>query len=91
VSEIKVETPSEEKLKKLGVEDWAPWERGPSSFDWEYEAPETAYILEGKAQIKTEFGQKLEIGKGDLVRFPQGLKCSWHILKRIRKLYAFLE
>jgi hypothetical protein len=89
--EIRIERPNSERLKKLGIENWAPWECEPSKFDWEYETPETAYLLEGRAKIKTESGQEVEINSGDLVHFPQGLKCNWRVLKRIRKLYAFLE
>jgi hypothetical protein len=85
---IEVKRPSEEELKRLGVESWSPWECEPSEFDWEYFSMETAYILEGKASIKTDEGEVL-IQKGDLVRFPKGLKCNWHVLEKIRKVYTF--
>lgn len=90
MSEIKIEKPSKEKLKNLGIESWSPWECEPSSFDWEYDADETAYIFEGKVIVKTPAGET-EIKKGDLVRFPKGLKCTWIVKEKIRKVYTFDE
>ena len=37
MSEIKVEKPSEEKLKQLGVSQWPIWEKEVSKFDWYYD------------------------------------------------------
>ncbi|MBD3272612.1 MAG: DUF861 domain-containing protein [Elusimicrobia bacterium] len=89
MAEIKVEKPSEKKLVDLGVKNWSPWECEPSEFDWEYASNETAYLYEGKVIIKTSGGEKVEINAGDLVFFPKGLKCSWHVLQRVRKVYKF--
>lgn len=86
--EIKVEKPSEEELKSLGVDKWHPWECEPMSFDWEYSCDETAYVLEGQVKVETPTGE-VEINKGDLVHFPKGLKCKWNVLKKIRKVYTF--
>ncbi|MEW6096446.1 MAG: cupin domain-containing protein [bacterium] len=86
--EIKVEKPSQEKLNSLGVDNWSPWECPPKSFDWEYPCDETAYVLEGKVKIDTPNGE-VEINKGDLVHFPQGLKCKWNVIEKIRKVYTF--
>jgi hypothetical protein len=86
MEEIKIEKPSKERLNELGVDGWSPWECEPSTFDWEYTTAEQAYVLEGKVKVKTEGGEVL-IQKGDLVRFPKGLKCTWQVLERIRKVY----
>ena len=88
MSEIKIERPSEEKLKSLGIEKWSPWECEPSTFDWEYDTDETCYVLEGRVKVKTTSGE-VEINKGDLVCFPKGLKCTWNVIQRIRKVYTF--
>ncbi|MDI6704593.1 MAG: cupin domain-containing protein [bacterium] len=88
MAEIKIEKVSKEELDSLGVSNWSPWECEPSTFDWEYTFPETAYILEGKVKIKTEKGE-VEISKGDLVHFPKGLKCRWDVIEKIRKVYTF--
>lgn len=88
MSEIKVEKASEEKLKSLGVDSWSPWECDPSTFDWEYDTDERAYVLEGKVKVKTPTGE-VEINKGDLVLFPKGLKCTWNVVEKIRKVYRF--
>jgi uncharacterized cupin superfamily protein len=33
----------------------------------------------------------VEFGKGDLVTFPEGMSCKWHVVERIRKRYTFDE
>jgi len=89
MAEIKIEQPDEKKLKTLGVENWSPWECEPSSFDWEYDSDERAYVLEGKVRVIPEGGPPVEIGKGDLVLFPKGMKCRWEVQEKIRKVYRF--
>ena len=88
MSEIKIEVPTKEKLKALDVKNWSPWECEPSTFDWEYDCNETAYVLEGKVKVKTTSGE-VEIKKGDLVHFPKGLQCTWNVIEKIRKVYTF--
>ena len=85
---IKVERPTKEQLQQLNVKDWSPWECEPSTFDWEYDSDETAYVLEGKVRVKTT-EEDVEINKGDLVTFPKGMKCTWNVLEKIRKVYTF--
>ncbi|MEW5766640.1 MAG: cupin domain-containing protein [bacterium] len=88
MSEIKVEKPDQEKLKSLGVDHWSPWECEPSTFPWEYPADETAYVLEGKVKVQTPGGE-VEIKAGDLAHFPKGLKCTWNVVEKIRKVYTY--
>jgi len=38
--------------------------------------------------VKTPDGE-VEFGKGDLVTFPEGLKCTWNVIEKIRKVYKF--
>ena len=83
---VKVERPSEEQLRALGVENWAPWDCEPSVFDWQYDCEETAYILEGKVTVSCPEGT-VELGAGDLVTFPAGLRCTWRVKEKIRKVY----
>ena len=45
-------------------------------------------MLEGKVVVKTDSGE-VEINKGDLVKFPKGLKCTWDVKKTIKKVYTF--
>lgn len=86
--QIKVEKPAKEKLEMLRVNEWSLWECDPSTFDWEYSDDETCYILEGKVKVKT-FTEEIEINKGDLVLFPKGLRCTWNVIEKIRKVYKF--
>lgn len=88
MKKIKVEKPSKEKLEALAINNWSPWECEPSTFEWQYDEDETCYILEGKAKIKTAT-EEIEINKGDLVKFPKGLKCTWRIEEKIKKVYKF--
>jgi hypothetical protein len=88
MAEIRIERPTEEKLKSLNIESWSPWECEPSTFDWEYDSEETAYVFEGKVKVKTPSGI-VEVKKGDLVTFPKGLKCTWEVVDKIRKVYTF--
>ena len=85
---IKIEKPDEQKLNSLGVKSWSSWECDTSTFDWEYDSDEVCYILEGKVKVKTS-EEEVEINKGDLVTFPKGLKCTWNVLNKIRKVYTF--
>ncbi len=87
MSEIKISHPSKEDLDKLGIDNWSSWECNPSEFDWHYPDRETAYVFKGKVMVTTNDGKKVEIGRGDLVVFPKGLKCHWRVLERIEKVY----
>lgn len=88
MQKITVEVPSKEKLAKLNIKNWSPWECEPSTFDWEYESDEVAYVFEGRVKVKTDDGE-VEIKKGDLVRFPKGLRCQWNVIEKIKKVYRF--
>ena len=85
---IRIEKPSPDKLESLEVDSWGRWECEPSTFDWEYGTDERAYVLEGKVKVKTHTDE-VEINKGDIVLFPKGLKCTWNVIEKIRKVYRF--
>jgi uncharacterized cupin superfamily protein len=82
----KVKKPSEEEQQE--AESWPIWEKGASKFPWVYDVQETCLILEGNAIVQTPEGI-FEFGAGDYVVFPEGLKCTWEIKKKIRKHYNF--
>ena len=63
------------------------WEKEASVFDWVYDEPETALVIEGKVRVTDEDGQICEFGPGDLVTFPAGLSCRWEVIEPIRKHY----
>ena len=85
---VLVEKPTNEKLNTLKVFSWPIWTKGVSSFGWDYGEKEICYFLEGEATVKTPDGEVV-FGQGDLVTFPQGLKCVWNIKKAVRKHYKF--
>jgi uncharacterized cupin superfamily protein len=83
-----VEKPTDQKLKALNLFTWPIWSKEVSSFDWYYDEKEICYFLEGEVTVKTPEGE-VSFGKGDLVTFPQGLKCVWNIKKAVKKHYKF--
>ena len=89
MGKVKVEKPSKEKLEQLGVDEWGEWSSDVKKFDWEYDDNETFYVLEGKVKVRTSEGEEVEFGKGDLVTFPKGVKCTWDVKEKIRKMYRF--
>jgi len=86
---IQVEKPSEKRLLELNVKSWPIWEKGISEFPWEYDDTETCYILEGDVIVTPEAGAPVRFGKGDLVVFQTGLKCTWKINSPVKKHYKF--
>ena len=84
---IEIRKPSKEEAKE--ARSWGIWEKEVSEFPWEYGSKETCLIFEGMAEVMTEDGEKVKFGKGDLVVFPQGLRCAWKIIKPIKKYYKF--
>ena len=83
---ILVEKPTREKLNSLKVLSWPIWAKEVSTFDYFYDEQEICYFLEGEVAVKTSDGE-VSFGKGDLVIFPQGLKCVWNIKKSVKKHY----
>ncbi len=91
MTDIQVEhSPSVAQLDKLGVKQWGVWEKEVSEFPWHYDETETCYLLEGDVIVTPQGGgEPVRFGKGDLVMFPQGMSCTWKVLKPVRKHYKF--
>jgi hypothetical protein len=84
---IDVTRPQSEELERKGVFDWPIWEKEVSRFDWHYDTDETCYLLEGRVEVVTPDGGKVQFGAGDMVHFPKGLSCTWDISVPVRKHY----
>lgn len=59
-----------------------------------YGARQTCYIVRGKvtataAEGSPENGRRVEFGAGDIVVFPKGTRCTWHIAAAVDMHYAF--
>lgn len=91
MSDITIEhNVSPAKLDAMSVDSWPTWSKEESTFDWTYDTEEVCYILEGEATITPNGGgEAVMIQRGDLVRFPAGLSCVWHITEAIEKHYLF--
>lgn len=87
MSKITVEKPSAEKLAALGVTQWPTWSKEVSQFPWSFGTQEIAYILEGEVTVTPQNGEPVSFAAGDLVTFPAGLSCTWHVKKALRKHY----
>ncbi|OPX23498.1 MAG: cupin [Planctomycetales bacterium 4484_123] len=86
MAEIEVTQPTDEQLEEMGVKSWPIWSCEVSRFDWQYDQPETCYILEGQVTV-TAGDQQVSFGAGDLVVFPAGLECVWDVTQPVRKHY----
>jgi uncharacterized protein len=87
MSKIIVEKPTMEKLASLGVYSWPTWSKEVSKFSWNFGTQEIAYILEGDVTVMPDGGEPVNFTAGDLVTFPAGMSCTWHVKKALRKHY----
>ncbi|KAM5573057.1 hypothetical protein ABKV19_012877 [Rosa sericea] len=87
---VKVEkNPTQSQLTELGVTTWPKWECGPSKFPWSFTATETMYLLKGKVNVQVDGHEgSFEIGAGDLVVFPKGMKVTWDVIEGVNKHYS---
>ncbi|OIR17628.1 cupin domain protein [mine drainage metagenome] len=84
---ILVEKPTTEKLASLGVTSWPIWTKEVSQFPWFFGTQEIAYILEGEVTVTPDGDEAVSFQTGDLVTFPAGMSCTWHVKKALRKHY----
>jgi uncharacterized cupin superfamily protein len=90
MSKITIEhNPSEERLKELGVSNWAIWEKEISKFQIDFDETECAYVLEGEILVTPAEGEPVRILPGDLVAFHAGLDSQWEVIKPLRKHYSY--
>lgn len=90
MSAIKVtNNPDDRQLDEMGVRGWPIWEKETSEFPWFYDSEETCYFLEGDVVVTPDGCDQIEMGKGDLVTFPQGMSCTWNIRSAVKKHYKF--
>ena len=85
---ISVTKKTDSELDTLGVRSWPIWTCEVSEFPWEYAEKETCLLLEGDVEVNTE-EETVRFGVGDFVVFPKGLKCTWKVMKPVRKHYNF--
>ncbi|HBW47380.1 TPA: cupin [bacterium] len=77
------------EFEKLKISDWGIWRCGASKFPWKYAERETCYILEGEVEVTSSTGETVRFGPKDLVIFPEGLECTWNVIKPVKKHYNF--
>lgn len=89
VNDIVVKKPDSKQTEEC--EQWPIWTCEKSKFDWDYTQTETCLILEGEVTITDRPAGEASVsfGPGDLVVFPNGLKCIWQVNKPVKKHYNF--
>ncbi|KAJ4827503.1 hypothetical protein Tsubulata_024618 [Turnera subulata] len=87
---VKIEkNPPQSKLDELGVTTWSKYNGQPGKIPWTFEATETMYLLEGKVKVSVDgYDEPFEIGAGDLVVFPKGMKITWDVIEAVSKHYS---
>ncbi len=85
---IEIRKMSADEAKQKGITSWPIWTKEISRFDWFYDDQEQCFFLEGDVVVEAD-GERVEIGPGDFVTFPKGLKCVWNVRKPVRKHYRF--
>ncbi len=87
--DIEIKKLSKSEIQERGFNQWPIWEKEVSQFPWTYDETEECLLLEGRVVVMTSDGKRVEFGKGDYVKFPAGLKCTWDIQEPVRKYYRF--
>jgi uncharacterized cupin superfamily protein len=59
----KIEKPSAETISEM--QGCPTWSKETSVFDWEYDATETCYVMEGEVKVTTPEGEAVEFGAGE--------------------------
>ena len=88
MNKIKVERNLDKKrLQNDDIFNWPIWTKEISEFPWTYSSDETCYFLEGDVVVTPDGGDPVEMQKGDLVTFPEGMSCTWKIRQDVKKHY----
>jgi len=67
------------------------WEREPDTWPFERTYDEVAVILQGAGEIELDNGERLRVGKGDVLVTPKGTKGVWHVQETIVKFFAIYD
>ena len=86
VKDVIVRKPNEKEAEVC--KSWPVWECQASTFDWVYTEKETCLLFEGRVTV-TDGKDSVSFEAGDLVIFPEGLECNWHIREAVKKHYNF--
>ncbi len=91
VNDIEIRKPSDQEADSC--KGWPVWTCDPSTFDWDYTQTETCLIMDGNIKVtdRPANTEHITAGPGDLVVFPKGLKCVWHVQSPVKKHYSFSD
>jgi len=68
------------------------WESGPGEFNLKFNWHETAYILDGRADIENlQTGEKYILCPQSMMSFEQGSYWRWRIPWKVKKIFTVVE
>jgi uncharacterized cupin superfamily protein len=63
------------------------WECTPGEFHWPFTYDETVVVVKGRATVRLENGEMVELSPGDLAYFGRGQNSVWTIHENFRKAF----
>lgn len=66
------------------------WEASPGSWSVTYDEWEFCHILSGRAVIRDDIGNEIEIGTGDAFVIEPGFAGTWTVSETLQKHYVIL-
>jgi len=60
---------------------------GPSTFEWQFGADETVYLLEGRVEVDYR-GRHFTLTPGDTATFHAGTRAVWHVPQYAKKVFV---
>jgi uncharacterized cupin superfamily protein len=61
------------------------WRCTPGRFNWQFSYDETLVVLEGRATVELDTGEKVDLEPGDMAFFGRGHGSTWTIHETVLK------
>lgn len=61
--------------------------QGPTTFEWQFNADEVVYVLEGEVQVNYQ-GKDFALHPGDTATFHGGTRSTWTVPSYVKKAYT---
>jgi len=71
-------------LHKTVGSSLAVWEYEPGEFDWQVDTDQSAWVLEGSAEVDLADGRFLMLQPGSAVFLPRGVHGHWVVKETLR-------
>ena len=68
------------------------WQSGPGELNLHFQWIETAFILDGRAEIENlDTGEKFTLVTGSMMTFERGSRWQWRIPWKLKKIFTILD